>query len=241
MSNTAAQLSSAYVKETDLVKRDSIASITHDIRTPLNSIKLILECATSGVYGELNNTGCVMMNNAQRASDYLIHLISNFLDAEACEAGGMVLNIEQTNGRRLIDEAISFVAPNAQKKRIVICCNCDQFELNADEDRLKRVLINLLGNAIKFSPTDSKIDVEIVMQSGFAQVSIKDEGPGIPLEKQELVFERYYRLETRSAGEKTGNGLGLAICKLLVEAHGGQIGLRSVGKGCDFWFRVPRL
>ncbi len=241
MSKISVPLSSSYVKEVDLVKRDSIASITHDIRTPLNSIKLILECATNGVYGDLNNTGCVMMNSAQRATDYLIHLISNFLDAETCEAGGMELNIEQTNGRRLVDEAISFVAPNAQKKRIEICCNCDQFELNADEDRLKRVLINLLGNAIKFAPTDSKIYVEIVMQSGFAHVSIRDEGPGIPVEKQELVFERYRRLECRTAGEKTGNGLGLAICKALVEAHGGQIGLRSAGKGCDFWFRVPCL
>ncbi len=224
------------------LKKDMLAMISHDLRTPLSSIKLILECAGQGVYGQLSDRGVSTMKNAQQSSDYLINMINDLLDVENFEAGGLVLDIESHPVSSIIHIATDMVEPNATKKQIKLDVHSDRFDVRADGERINRTLVNLLGNAVKFAPENSTITLNASQSSDgkWAEFSIRDEGPGIPAEKIELVFEKYRQVGTRSDGEKKGSGLGLAICKALVEAHGGSIGVKNLQpRGCEFWLRIP--
>ncbi len=224
------------------LKKDMLAMISHDLRTPLSSIKLILECAGQGVYGTLSDRGVTTMRNAQQSSDYLINMINDLLDVENFEAGGLVLDIESHPVTSILHIATDMVEPSAQKKHIRIDVQAKSFHVRADGERLNRTLVNLLGNAVKFAPQNSTITLTAAPSEDgrWAEFSIRDQGPGIPEEKIELVFEKYRQVGTRSEGEKKGSGLGLAICKALVEAHGGELGVRNVlPQGCEFWLRIP--
>jgi PAS domain S-box-containing protein len=224
------------------LKKDMLAMISHDLRTPITSIKLILECAGEGVYGNLSERGIATMKNAQQSSDYLINMINDLLDVENFEAGGLTLDIDSHPVSSLIGVARDMVEPTAQKKGIRLEVQSDAFDVRADGERINRTLVNLLGNAIKFAPADSTVTLkaEKSKDEKWAEFSIRDEGPGIPPDKIELVFEKYRQVGTRSEGEKIGSGLGLAICKALVEAHGGRIGVRNTQpKGCEFWLTLP--
>jgi PAS domain S-box-containing protein len=224
------------------LKKDMLAMISHDLRTPLSSLKLILECAGQGVYGTLSDRGISTMKNAQQSSDYLINMINDLLDVENFEAGGLTLDIESHPVSSIIHIARDMVEPNAEKKQIKLDVQLQSFDVRADGERINRTLVNLLGNAVKFAPDKSTITLAAnPSQDGkWAEFSIRDEGPGIPPEKIELVFEKYRQVGTRSEGEKKGSGLGLAICKALVEAHGGNIGVRNLEpKGCEFWLKIP--
>ena len=137
------------------------------------------------------------------------------------------------------------VKPEAQKKNLNLKTNFDETVFQADKERIKRVLVNLIANAIKFSPESKSITISAKQFSaGTTNETIKfeiiDEGPGIPEDKIDLVFEKFKQVGTGSEGEKRGSGLGLAICRALVEAHRGKIGVTSKeGKGSIFWFDLP--
>lgn len=224
------------------LKKDMLAMISHDLRTPISSIKLVLECAGQGVYGSLTDRGVTTMKNAQQSSDYLINMINDLLDVENFEAGGLVLDFESHPVSSIIHIATDMVEPSAQQKKIKLAVETERFNVRADGERINRTLVNLLGNAVKFAPENSTITLSASRSSDgkWALFAIRDEGPGIPPEKIDLVFEKYRQVGTRSQGEKKGSGLGLAICKALVEAHGGTIGVRNLEtKGCEFWLRIP--
>lgn len=224
------------------LKKDMLAMISHDLRTPISSIKLIIECAGQGVYGPLTERGVATMKNAQQSSDYLINMINDLLDVENFEAGGLTLDVESHPVSSIIHIARDMVEPSAERKQIKLDMQSESFEVRADGERINRTLVNLLGNAIKFAPSNSTVTLSAKQSEDgkWAEFSIRDEGPGIPPEKLELVFEKYRQVGTRSEGEKKGSGLGLAICKALVEAHGGEIGVRNVQpKGCEFWLKIP--
>ena len=146
---------------------------------------------------------------------------------------------ELTDSKQVAEDAAWFVEPFAEKWNQHINLNCERLTVAASEDRIKRILINLLSNAIQFSPEGSRIDLSVSAVNGFAVFSVKDEGPGIPAEKMESIFEKQNRQSTKVTGEVLGTGLGLSICKELVEAEGGQIGVGSGPSGSYFWFTVP--
>lgn len=228
--------------EADNLKKDVLAMVSHDLRAPLTSIKLVLDCASQGIYGALNESGNKAMHGAHHSSDYLLNMISDLLDIENFEAGGLTLLYDATTSKELIDMAVATVQPEADKKAINIERDVEDFELSVDTGRLRRTLVNLMGNAIKFSPQKSAITVRCRLLPGDAgaEFSVSDSGPGIPPEKAALVFEKYRQVGTGSEGERKGSGLGLAICKTLVEAHRGNIGVREKsGSGSEFWFQIP--
>lgn len=228
--------------EADNLKKEVIAMVSHDLRSPLTSIKLVLDCAASNVYGPLTEGGMRSVRGAQNSADYLITMISDLLDIETYEAGGLTLDYEPTDALHLIESAISTVAPEAQRHKVTITRDCPNLNIEADSERLRRTLVNLLNNAIKFSPAGGTISVSArLSDSGdSAEFRVRDQGPGIPEAKLETVFEKYKQVGTRSEGEKKGSGLGLAICRTLIEAHRGKIGVRSKpGEGSEFWFQIP--
>lgn len=138
------------------------------------------------------------------------------------------------------------VKPEADRKEIVLRPRFEPDEIVVDSGRLNRVLVNLISNAVKFSPENSSVDITCEKSTGkhsipMLEFKIIDHGPGIPESKIDLVFEKFKQAGRGDEGEKKGSGLGLAICKAIVEAHGGEIGVESeLEEGSIFWFRIPQ-
>ncbi|MBA3858360.1 MAG: hypothetical protein C0507_15755 [Cyanobacteria bacterium PR.3.49] len=186
------------------------------------SIKQAFERMAGGMVESLNAKS---VKTSAVAIDNLIDSVSDYY--------------ESTDSKQVAEDAAWFVEPFAEKWNQTINLNCERLTVEASEDRIKRILINLLSNAIQFSPEGSRIDLTVSAVNGFAVFSVKDEGPGIPAEKLESIFEAQNRHSKKVTGEVLGTGLGLSICKELVEAEGGQIGVGSGPFGSYFWFTVP--
>lgn len=232
-------------KEAEKLKQEVMAMVSHDLRAPLTSLNMVLDMMLDGVVGTLNEKGNKMVILAQQSVSSLISMINDLLDVEKYESGGLTLNYEDVTIQKLVDNAIGMIKPQADKKNIKLIPSFEDRNIEVDADRVVRVIVNLVGNAIKFSPKDSNITVAVKTQEvkrGIHELEFQiiDEGPGIPEDKLEIVFEKFKQVGTGSEGEKKGTGLGLAICKAIVEAHGGRVGVRSVlGKGATFWFQIP--
>lgn len=232
-------------KEAERLKQEVIAMVSHDLRAPLTSLGVILDMMLEGVVGKLNERGKRLVGLAQNSVTSLISMINDLLDVERYESGGLTLTYENTDLDELINSAIGMVKPEADSKKIELKTKYEMQKLEVDVGRVNRVLVNLIGNAIKFSPEHSKVHIscEETTNPGGEEIlkfRIVDEGPGIPKDKLELVFEKFKQVGSEQEGEKKGSGLGLAICKAIVEAHGGEVGVESViGEGSSFWFMLP--
>lgn len=162
--------------------------------------------------------------------------MNGILEIERLEQGKAELHYTETDISILIDEVILALSSAALQKNIVINKEVVSSIIMADEDRIRQVMINLLSNAIKFSPEGSEVMVKTVPSDDCLMVIVKDNGPGIPQEEQERIFDKFYK-----KGDKEGSGLGLAISKGIIEAHGGIIGVISDGtKGASFYFKLPK-
>lgn len=233
-------------KRAEKLKQDVIAMVSHDLRAPLTSIAMVLDMVMEGAAGELNDRGSRLVSRAQLSVSSLISMIKDLLDIERYEAGGLQLNLEQASAKEVVLRSIDMVKPEADRKSIMIDISCDETLIVCDPERVTRVLVNLINNAIKFSKNGKVIYVTGKVlkhrnQVGEVEFQIIDEGPGIPDDKIETIFDKFTQVGTGSEGERAGSGLGLAICKALVEAHRGKIGVKSVvGEGTTFWFSLPQ-
>lgn len=232
------------LSETNARKSDFIARASHELRTPLTSIKGAMDyisaklasfpnAHTAGTsLDDLNVFFQVINKNAER----LIRMVNAMLDIERIEIGASELHFTEADLSGLIEEAIMNFQADADKKNISITAKLSSgLAIYADEDRIRQVLINLIFNALKFSPPDAEITVTAYRQGSFAVTGISDSGPGVPPAEQEKIFEKFYK-----RGSREGAGLGLAICKSIVEAHNGIIGMVSDGEnGSRFFFKLP--
>ncbi|MBI5055796.1 MAG: DUF3365 domain-containing protein [Nitrospirae bacterium] len=238
-------LADANARLTELNERksDFIAKVSHELRTPLTSIKGAMDYITAR-FSMLPKTGKsaddlqeffdVIKNN----SDRLIRMVNDTLDIERIESGIFDLEFREVDLPSLIKEVVTGFHATAIERNITfrITAAAGIF-IHADEDRIRQVLINLLSNAINYSPDDSEITVSFTEDKDNVTVSIKDEGPGIPAEVQKKIFDKFYTI-----GRKQGTGLGLAICKGIIEAHHGEINVISGEdvKGSTFYFTLPK-
>lgn len=224
-------------------KQEFVSTICHDLRSPLANIQVSLALAAKGKYGELNEKGLERFNKAEQSIDRLIGLLNELLDAEKMEAGILELNVEKMNLADAIQTSIESVKTLADNSRVAIeIVGSADGTVMADNARLVRVIVNLLSNAIKFSPENSKVSVQVVRETNpdFYVVRISDQGRGIPPEDRAKIFDRFHRL-SENAGP-SGIGLGLTICKKIIEAHNGEIGVEStVGSGSTFWFKLKAI
>jgi signal transduction histidine kinase len=229
-------------KRLQQLKADFFNMVTHDMRTPLSSIVLSIESLSSGLSGPMPKEADATLARAETNANMLINLITDLLDLEKAETEGVVLHPEEFSVKIACEEVEELVEPLAQRNGVTIRVECEVDEANADRYRFMRVLTNLLSNAIKFSPKGAEVVVHARHDDDGLRVEVIDQGRGVPEESIATIFERYSQVEYDDSRKKRGAGLGLAIAKVFVEAHGGKIGVESeVGKGSRFWFWLPQV
>ncbi len=228
-------------KNMEQLREDFLNMVTHDLRSPLASIGLTHQLLLRSAYGDLSEKAKDKLEKAERNVERLIRLINDLLDFEKMRAGSIELSTREMNSDALVALSVESVAALSEQKQIKIVLPKDTCRFVADEGRLVQVLTNLLGNAIKFSEPGQEIKIAVREKNRVVEFRVEDSGRGIPKEKREAIFEKYKQVRTEDYTEKGGTGLGLPICKLIVEMHGGTIGVESeVGKGSTFFFKIPR-
>lgn len=222
-------------------KQEVISMVSHDLRSPLMSLDFSLTLIGSGKYGELNEKGLKELSSAENSAKRLIRLINDLLDIEKIESGKLNVLKMPLSFQTLCEHSIDAVRALALSKDIeVLIEGEDDLEFPGDPDRLQQVIINLLGNAIKFSPNNSKVIIRADERDDFVEIRVIDSGPGIPADYKKKIFDRFQQVSRGDGKEKEGTGLGLAISKAIIEAHGGTIGVETEdGKGSSFWIRLP--
>ncbi len=226
-----------------------LGMVSHDLRTPLNTVLATLNTLSEGVYGELNDNGKQRVQQAEAAIERLTRLANDLLDLEKLSSGARILPLESVALEQVIRRACESIAGFTEFKNIVIQVpETDRFVL-ANEEKLVQVFTNLLSNAVKFSNDGTVVAVEIrELGANIIEIRIADEGCGIPLKDQQRIFEPFVQVPNHLHGAngaksigQSGSGLGLAICKSIIEAHAGSIGFESrPGLGSVFYVRLRR-
>ncbi len=226
-------------KEIERLKRDFVSMVSHDLRTPLSSVQNYLELLGDGIYGELNTAGTARLGELTVSIDRLVKLICDLLDLDRLESGSLSLKLHKQSVGAMIDQMQSACAALKQEKNVSVDVDKTDLRINVDGDRLVQVLINLVSNAIKFSPPGETVSVSVKNLDGVIEFRVTDRGCGIPEEFQRTIFDRFKQAPEGEV-KKGGTGLGLAISKAIVEQHGGEIGVESEeGNGSTFWFTLP--
>jgi signal transduction histidine kinase len=222
-------------------KSEFLANMSHELRTPLNAILGFSEVLSERLFGELNEKQDEYLKDIHTSGRHLLSLINDILDLSKIEAGKMELELSEFDLPVTIDNALTLVRERAARRGIAVHREVDERlgQIQADERKIRQVLLNLLSNAIKFTPEGGRIEVGAQAVDGSIEVSVTDTGIGIAPEDQEAVFEEFRQV---GAAEKKveGTGLGLALSRKFIELHGGRITVKSeVGQGSTFGFTIP--
>jgi signal transduction histidine kinase len=217
--------------------RDSLTyMIVHDLRSPLGAVRMAIELLQSPAFN-LGRRGTEILDEAYRACTTLIEMVTRLLDVNRLEANQMPLRKTKCDLVKAARNALDLVAPLLGDRRVALDGPTGLIA-QCDESLLSRILGNLLGNALKFTPAGGEIKIAVSGRDAEARIVVSDTGPGIPREYHRRVFEKYFQIEDGRGSR--GTGLGLTFCKLAVEAHGGRIGVADdIGTGCSFWFTLP--
>ena len=231
------------LKELDKMKSAFVSNVSHELRTPLTAIKASADNMLDRLIGDLNAKQVGYLTRIKSNSDRLARLINDLLDLSTIEAGKIDLRPANLPLVTLVKEAAESLRPVAAEKLInLTVMSADPGVIAwADRDKVIQVLMNLIGNALKFTPTRGEVTVAVAKNSAaWMQISVTDTGPGIPAEEVNKVFGRFYQIGQAGTQKTQGTGLGLAISKALVEMHGGKIWVESeAGKGSTFSFTLP--
>lgn len=221
-------------------KDQFLSTMSHELRTPLNAVLGFSDLLTEERYGPLNERQQRYVKHIHTGGKHLLTLINDILDLSKIEAGRLQLSIDSVLLTTSFAEVRDTMRPLADKKAHTLLQRAPAgLSVRADPTRLKQVLMNLIGNAIKFTPDGGKIELTAKRVGDFVRVEVRDSGPGIPAEEQQRIFDAFYRLR-RSEKAAEGTGLGLAITQRLVELHGGELGVESeIGVGSCFYFTLP--
>jgi len=226
-------------KQLENVKREVTAMITHDLKTPLQTVRNYLEMLQLGKFGELNERGKKFLSLTDRESDRMVNLIESVLQLEQLRSGSIKLKREQVPLKSIVQKSIEAVQLLANDKGISLSSELIDIEVLGEAKWIEQILVNIFANAINYSPKDSSVKAVMQQQGEFAEVRIKDDGPGISDEDKGLIFERFHRI-SKQAQKVAGSGLGLTICKELIDLHGGYIKVESkLGEGSTFILGFP--
>ena len=237
------ELSKAVNELKNLSKRKSafVSAVSHELRTPLTSIKGYAAILLSKKLGNIPDSIKERLEKINRHSDELVHMVNDLLDISRIESGRVVMKRESYNLKELMDSVLDLLSVQIKNKNIALSVELSsQFNVVVDKSQIERVFVNLIGNAIKFTPSKGKITLSAKPADNFIQVNISDTGIGIPKEVQEKVFEEFYRVDNPVNETLKGTGLGLSLVKNIIQAHGGSIWVDSQpGVKTTFSFLLP--
>ena len=222
-------------------KSQFLANMSHELRTPLNSVLGFTELLVDGIYGELPDKAKTTVARVQANGRHLLGLINDVLDLSKIEAGQLTLTLEDYSVGQIVRSTVTAVEPLARAKGLELSTTvAENLPIGrGDERRLTQVLLNLAGNAVKFTETGA-VDILAGAADGHFEIAVRDTGPGIAAKDQALIFEEFQQVDSSSTRQKGGTGLGLAISKRIVEMHGGTIDVESVlGSGSTFRLKIP--
>jgi len=228
-------------KMEEQTRRDFISNVVHELRAPLSSIKSYVEMLIDNE-ADTPELRTEFFNTINEEADRLARLIDNMLNISKIEIGGLVLSKSSVKTRKLLEDAISSVAGTAKGKNIKLTANLpdDLPEAELDKEMVRVVLMNLLGNAIKYTEPGGSVILAGEVDASEVKVHVIDTGWGIPPDEQEKVFQKFYRGKQTAKQKVTGNGLGLALAKEIACLHGGDLRLQSEeGKGSKFTLSLP--
>jgi GAF domain-containing protein len=222
-------------------KSEFLANMSHELRTPLNAILGFSEVLTERMFGDLNEKQEEYLKDIHASGQHLLALINDILDLSKIEAGRMELEVTDFHLPEALNSALTFIRERAGRREIALHLTVDERlnQIQADERKVRQIVLNLLSNAIKFTPEGGRIEVRAMPTDGCVEVSVSDTGVGIAPEDQEAVFEEFRQVGT-AAQKVEGTGLGLALSRKFVELHGGRIWVKSqIGQGSTFTFTLP--
>jgi PAS domain S-box-containing protein len=226
--NKELELRNREVERANRMKSEFLASMSHELRTPLNAIIGFSDLLAEQTAGPLSSKQQRFVSHIQQGARHLLALINDILDLSKVEAGRLELNRENVSVAAILAEVLIGARPAAAAKNIAVHSSIGpDVTIFADRVRFKQVLVNLLNNAVKFTPDGGRIWVEAAERRGRVTLSVSDTGLGIPIEEQEAIFDAFHQVGATTKGIKEGTGLGLAITKRLVEEHGGRIWVES--------------
>ncbi|RYD79920.1 MAG: PAS domain-containing protein [Sphingobacteriales bacterium] len=228
-------------KELDEAKTNFIATVSHELKTPLSSIKMSLKLLNDSRVGEMNEEQGQLLTHIKEDSDRLLKITSELLDLSQVETGNLKLTFALAQPKEIVQYAIDAVKFQAEQKSITLELNCDPNlpKVNADIQKTAWVLVNFLSNALRYSSEKSKVAIDIFQRDNFILFSVQDYGKGIDEKYQKRLFDRYFQVPT-DGQNKSGSGLGLAISKDFIEAEDGKIWVESaIGEGSKFCFILP--
>lgn len=226
--------------ELERMKREFMAMISHDIRTPLTSISATLGMLSAGGFGELSDDALKRIEKDEDSVEHLMRLLNDLLSLEKIASINFTLQKMATSTAKVVERTLAVVSPTARLRQIDVSITGTHTRIFADEDRMVQVLTNLLTNALKFSPVGGTVTVSIENLDEDVRLQVTDQGCGISESDQVMIFESFGQVRSKEFAGAKGMGLGLAICKQIVALHGGQIGVTSAeGQGTTFWLTIP--
>ena len=236
--NIEMKVTNRELKKLNELKNRFLGIASHDLRNPLYLIRSYSEILKDDLSGKINGSRHAMLEKIFASSDFMQSLLDNLLDISKIESGKYDLDKKKEDLNALAADQVEFHKLMAQKKNIEITLDAGKFPtVYCDRNAIFQIMSNFIGNAIKFSPANSKIHVSTAKEGDAVRFSVKDEGPGICSEEQKLLFGEFQTLSTKPTGGEKSTGLGLAIAKKLVTLHGGKVGVAcEPGKGSTFYF-----
>jgi len=231
------------LRDLDKMKSDFVSNVSHELRTPLTAVKGSVDNMLDGITGTLNEKQIRYLTRIKSNTDRLSRLINDLLDLSRIEAGKIDIKPTVLSPENLARDVVESLRSMVVDKLIDLEVICHERDVTtwADRDKVTQVLMNLIGNAVKFTPSHGNVTIAIERDGdGWVQVSVADTGPGIPRPELERIFDKFYQVSQVDKRKSRGTGLGLAISKALVQMHGGKIWVESeLGKGSTFSFTLP--
>jgi signal transduction histidine kinase len=230
------------LRQSDRVKSEFLANMSHELRTPLNSIIGFTELLKDQAFGPLNEKQLLYLNNIASSGKHLLALINDILDLAKVDAGKVELHRESLSIVQLLDEVLSNIRSLAEKKQIQLTREIapELSMINVDHNRFKQIMINLLSNALKFTPVNGQVTITAKPEKEYILISVADTGIGISQDNIDRIFNEFEQVDGSRTRKFEGTGLGLALTRRLVELHGGEIWVESeLEKGTKFTFSIP--
>ena len=228
------------LKQLERTREEFVANVSHELRTPLSLIKGYVETLLDGAR---NNPEVAerFLRIIERNTNRLDLLIQDLLTISALESGRMKLNQQMIDLRTVSEKVVTDLRGKAADKNVTLCDDLPVLPVRADANRLEQVFANLVDNAIKYGRANGKVTVNgRKLEDGRLEVCVQDDGPGIPPESLDRIFERFYRVDKARSRDQGGTGLGLSIVKHIIQAHGGEVWAKSeYGKGTTIFFTLP--